>query len=268
VTIGGCNFCDNRSFSPSRRLPRQSIREQMEEGIRRLKGKYPDCEKYLAYFQPASNTYAPVERLAKVYAEALDHPQVVGIAIGTRPDCLGNDVLELLADLQNRHYVALEIGMQSIHDRSLDWMNRGHHHDSFIDAVSRCRQFGLEVCAHVILGIPGESHADVMATARELARLEVEAVKIHNLYVVRKTPLAEQWERGELQLLERDDFIQLLIDFLEVLPPTTVVERISGDAPADYFLGPMWCLDKQALLTAFREEMKHRDTWQGKLWAN
>lgn len=267
VTIGGCNFCDNRSFSPSRRLPRQGIRGQMEEGIRRLKRKYPDCEKYLAYFQPATNTYAPVEKLARVYAEALDHPQVVGIAIGTRPDCLGNDVLEFLAEIQSRHFLALEIGMQSIHDRSLDWMNRGHHHASFLDAVARCRQYGIEVCAHVILGIPGETHDDMLATAQELARLEVEAVKIHNLYAVKKTPLGEQVERGEVRLMERDEYLQVLIDFLERLPPTTVVERISGDAPGDYFIGPMWCLDKPGLLIAFKEEMERRDTWQGRRWS-
>lgn len=266
VTIGGCNFCDNRSFSPSRRLPRQGIRGQMEEGMKRLKRKYPDCEKYLAYFQPATNTYGSIEKLRRVYFEALDHPQVVGIAIGTRPDCLGNEVLELLAELQSQTYLALEIGMQSIHDRSLDWMNRGHHHDSFLDAVARCRQFGIEVCVHVILGIPGETHDDMLATARELARLEVDAVKIHNLYAVRKTPLGEQVERGEVQLMERAEYLQVLIDFLELLPPTTVVERISGDAPTDYFLGPAWCLDKPGMLIAFKAEMERRNTWQGRLF--
>ena len=136
--------------------------------------------------------------------------------------------------------------MQTIHDRSLDWMNRGHHHDAMIDAVERSRGRGFEICGHVILGLPGESHDDMLATAREVARLELDAVKIHNLYCVKNTPLADQVARGEVTLMERDEYVRTLVDFLELLPPTMVVDRISGDAPPDYFIGPTWCLDKPA----------------------
>lgn len=263
VAIGGCTFCDNRSFSPSRRTPRVSIRDQLDDGIRRLKTRYT-AEKFLAYFQPATNTYAPVEKLRPLYESALSHPQVVGLAIGTRPDCVPNDVLDLLQEIASRNYLSVEYGVQTIHDRSLDWMNRGHHYDSMLDAMNRSRGRGFEICAHVILGLPGESHEDMLATAQEMARLKVDAIKIHNLYAVKNTPLAEQVERGEVELMQRDDYIRTLVDVLEILPPEMIVERISGDAPPDYFIGPSWCLDKPAILLALRHELERRDTWQGK----
>jgi len=263
VAIGGCTFCDNRSFSPSRRLPRQGILGQIDEGIRRLKWRY-DCDHFMAYFQPATNTYAPVDRLAPLFEEALSHRRVVGLAIGTRPDCVPDDVLDLLQSLAAGTYLSVEYGMQTMHDRSLDWMNRGHHHDAFLDAVDRSQNRGFEVCAHVMLGLPGESYDDMLATAREIARLPVDSVKIHNLYAVKNTPLAEQVQSGEVTLMGRSEYIRVLVEFLELLPPTMVVERISGEAPPDYFLGPSWCLDKPAVRNAILEELERRDTWQGK----
>ncbi len=265
VAKGGCTFCDNRSFSPSRRSPRMSPRDiqgQLAEGMRRLKWRY-DVDRFIAYFQPATNTYAPVEKLRPLYEAAIAHLDVVGLAIGTRPDCVPDDVLDLLSDLAQHTYLSVEYGLQTIHDRSLDWMNRGHHHSAFLDAIERSRGRGFEICAHVILGLPGESRADMLATAREVARLGIDSVKIHNLYAVKDTPLAEQVARGEVQLMERDEYISVLIDFLELLPPEMIVERISGDAPPDYFIGPAWCLDKPALRAALDAELSRRDTWQG-----
>ena len=266
VAKGGCTFCDNRSFSPSRRLPKAGIVGQIDQSIARMRLRYKNCKHYLAYFQPATNTYAPVERLRPLYEEALSHPQVVGMAIGTRSDCVPKDVLDLLQEFAERTYLSVEYGMQTIHNRSLDWMNRGHHHDSFLEAVERSRGRGFEICAHAILGLPGESHADMLATAKELARVNINAVKIHNLYCVKNTALAEQVEAGEVELMGRDDYVRTIVDFLELLPPTMVVERISGDAPPDYFVGPSWCLDKPAAKLAIQAEFERRDTWQGKLY--
>jgi radical SAM protein (TIGR01212 family) len=263
VAVGGCVFCDNRSFSPSRRLPRTSITGQIDEGIRRLQMRYP-AKQFLAYFQPATNTYAPVDRLRRLYEEALAHPDVVGLAIGTRPDCVPDDVLDLLAEFAGRAYLSVEYGLQSIHDRSLDWMNRGHHYDAFLDAIARSRGRGFEICAHVILGLPGESHEDMLATAREVARLRLDAVKLHNLYAVRNTPLADQVADGSVRLMERDDYIRTVVDFLELLPPDCIVERIHGDAPPDYLIGPSWCLDKNGVRQALDAEFQRRDTWQGR----
>jgi len=264
VAKGGCTFCDNRSFSPSRRLPRAGIWGQIDQSIARMRMRYKNCTHFLAYFQPATNTYAPVEKLRPLYEEALSHPQVVGLAVGTRSDCVPDDVLDLLEELASRTYVSVEYGMQTMHDRSLDWMNRGHHHDSFLDAVERSHGRGFEICAHVMLGLPGESHEDMLATARELARVNIDAVKLHNLYCVKNTRLAEQVAAGEVQLMERDEYVEVLVDFLELLPMSMVVERISGDAPPDYFVGPSWCLDKPAVKRAIEAELERRDTWQGK----
>lgn len=263
VALGGCTFCDNRSFSPSRRLPRQTITGQIDEGIRRLKTRYV-CDHFMAYFQPATNTYAPVERLRPLYEQALAHPSIVALAIGTRPDCVPDEVLDLLSQLSERTYLSVEFGLQTIHDRSLDWMNRGHHYDAFLDAVERSRGRGFEICAHIILGLPGESREDMLETARELARLEIDAVKIHNLYAVKNTPLAEQVARGEVTLIERGEYISTLVDVLELLPASTIVERVSGDAPSAYFVGPAWCLDKPAVRAALDAELAARDTWQGR----
>jgi uncharacterized protein len=265
VAVGGCTFCDNRSFSPSRRLPRQTIAEQIDEGIRRLAHRYT-AKRFLAYFQPATNTYAPVERLERVFREALAHPAVVGLAIGTRPDCTGDDVLALLERLASETYLSVEFGVQTIHDRSLVWMNRGHDYAASVDAIERSRGRGFEICAHVMLGLPGESHEDMLATAREVARLRLDAVKIHNLYAVKDTPLADQVADGRVRLLDREEYVETLVDFLELIPPTTVVERISGDAPPDYFLAPAWCLDKPAVRAAVDAELARRDTWQAKKW--
>ncbi|MHB8861443.1 MAG: TIGR01212 family radical SAM protein [Pirellulaceae bacterium] len=271
VAKGGCVFCNNTSFSPSRRLsqlpgPRRSISQQISEGISRLKRRYGDCEHFIAYFQPATNTYAPVDRLQALYEQALAHPAVIGLAIGTRPDCVGDDILSLLTDIARRRFLSVEYGMQTMHDRSLDWMNRGHHHDAMVDAVLRSRHRGFEIGAHVILGLPGESREDMQDTARELARLQVDAVKLHNLYVVRNTSLAEQVERGETRLVSRDEYVRSAVDTLERLPPHTVIQRMGGEAPGQYFLGPSWCLDKSGLQRAIEQELVRRDTCQGHNW--
>jgi radical SAM protein (TIGR01212 family) len=263
VAVGGCTFCDNRSFSPSRRLPRQDLLSQIEEGIKRLKRRY-DCDHFQAYFQPATNTYAPVPRLRAAYERVLQDSRIVGLAIGTRPDCVPDPVLDLLEELARRTYVSVEYGVQTIHNRSLDWMNRGHHYEVFPDAVARSRGRGFELCAHIILGLPGETREDMLATAREMARQRVDSIKLHNLYAVQDTPLADQVARGEVRLMERDEYVETLVDFLELLPPEMIVERISGDAPPDYFVGPSWCLDKPSVKAAVQAELERRDTWQGK----
>lgn len=267
VAVGGCTFCDNRSFSPSRRLPRQDIYGQISEGITRIKRRYK-CKHFMAYFQPATNTYAPVDVLRPIYEQAIAHPDVVALAIGTRQDCVPDDVLDLLEDFGQRLPLTVEYGLQTIHDKSLDWMNRGHYHDSFIDAMQRSVGRGFELCAHIMLGLPGETHADMMATAQAVAESKLDAVKIHNLYAVENTPLAEQVRRGEVTLMTREEYVSTLVDFLEFIPPTMIVERISGEAPGDFFVGPEWCLDKPGVLNAVKLEFERRDSWQGKKYAS
>lgn len=263
VARGGCVFCDNRSFSPSRRLPRSSINEQLAFGIGKVRERF-GVERFLAYFQPATNTYAPVARLRPLYEEALAHPQVVGLAIGTRPDCVPDDVLDLVDELAARAFVSLELGLQTIHDRSLAWMNRGCTHAAFVDAMGRARDRNFEIGAHVILGLPGESHDEMLATADALARSGIDSVKIHNLYVVKDTPLADDVAAGRVTLQSQAEYVNTVVDFIERLPGSVVVERVSGEAPPNYFVGPAWCLQKAEVRLAIDAEFRRRDTWQGR----
>jgi len=265
VATGGCVFCNIKSFSPSRRLRKRSITEQINEGISRIRRRNK-VERFLAYFQPATNTYAPVPQLRELYQEAIAHPEVVGLVIGTRPDCVADEVLDLLAELSQRVWLSIEYGVQTIHDRSLDWMNRGHHYAASLDALERTRKRGLHAGVHLILGIPGESREDMIATAREMARLEVDAVKLHNLYAVRGTLLARWVSTGEVTLLTLTEYARVVTDVLERLPPHCVIDRIGGDAPPEYLVAPQWCLDKAGVRRAVDDELAGRSTWQGRLY--
>jgi radical SAM protein (TIGR01212 family) len=204
--------------------------------------------------------------LRQAYFAALAHPQIVAMAIGTRPDCVSDDVIDLLSEVAARIPLSVELGVQTIHDRSLQWMNRGHDYACFPDAVERCRGRGFQIGTHIILGLPGETHAEMMASAVEMARLRLDAIKLHNLYAVRNTPLADQVASGEVELMPRAAYVKTLVDFIERLPPEIVVERVSGEAPPEYFVGPSWCLDKSGVLAAIRHEFERRATWQGRLY--
>ncbi len=258
----GCIFCDPESFSPSRRLRLPRIADQLDEGIRRLTRRH-GAERFLAYFQPGANTYGPIERLRAAFDEAAAHPQVVGVIVGTRPDCASEEILDLLASLAERTWLVIEYGLQTVHDRTLDRLGRGHHFDAFLDAYHRTRQRNLNIGVHVILGLPDESRDDMLATARTLAALGLHSVKPHNLYAVRNTPLADQVAAGRIRLPEFDEYIGYLVDFLEELPGSFVIERLSGDAPPEYLVGPQWCLDKAAIRAAVETEFRRRGTRQG-----
>ncbi len=258
----GCIFCDPESFSPSRRMKLPSITEQVQEGIRRLKRRCA-AERFVAYFQPGTNTYGPIDRLRLAYQQALSHPDVVGLAVGTRPDCVGKEALDLLAEFAARTWVVVEYGLQTIHDRTLDLLNRGHHYDAFLDAYRRTRRRNLDMGIHIILGLPDESRDDMLATARELARLEIHSVKLHNLYAVRNTALADQVAAGRIRLPDFAEYVGYVVDFLEELPGDLVIERLCGDAPPEYLVGSQWCLDKAAVRSAVEAEFRRRGTHQG-----
>ena len=264
VARGGCNFCDNRSFSPSRRVRLAKVRDQLLSGIESVRRRYKNVLGFIAYFQPATNTYAPLDELEELFELALAaHDEVRALAVGTRPDCVPDPVLELLQELARRHDVSVEYGMQSARDESLRWMNRAHCHSDMINAVDRTRGRGIEIGSHVILGIPGETHDDMMRSATELAKLGVDSIKIHNLYAVDGTPLGEQVRRGEIEMMRREDYVRTVVDFLERCSPTTVIERISGDAPPKYLIAPEWCLEKSTLKRSIEEEFRKRGSRQG-----
>lgn len=264
VAKGGCNFCDNRSFSPSRRVRLAAVRDQLVRGISSVRKRYKTVGAFIAYFQPATNTYAPVDQLEEVFRLALTHsPEIVGLAIGTRPDCVPDPVLELVDQLAGEAYVSLELGMQSRHDRTLQWMNRAHRHGHMVDAMNRARNRRFETCAHVILGVPGENYDDMMHTARSIGVLGVGAIKLHNLYAVRDTPLGDSVLAGEVAMISREEYIRAVVDFLRLIPEHVVVERVSGDAPPDYLIEPKWCLAKASLRSDIESEMQRLDAYQG-----
>jgi len=262
VSSAGCIFCDPTAFSPSRRGPSGTITEQIDEGVRRIRTRF-SVEKFIAYFQPETNTYAPVDRLREMFEEAIGHPRVVALAVGTRPDCVADEALDLLAQLAQRTDVTLELGIQTFDDDALRWMNRGHDAATSLDAVARARSSGLSVGAHLILGLPDETRDMVKETARTINRLGIESVKLHNLYAVRGTKLAELVESGEVELPDRPEYIERVVRFLEELDPACVIDRLSGEAPPHFVVAPKWCLSKANLRQAIEARLRERGSRQG-----
>ncbi len=258
----GCIFCGGHgsgSFGIRRGL---SVAGQLEDGKEVMRRKYR-AAKFIAYFQAYSNTYASVDQIRKLFSEAQAVSDVVGVIIATRPDCLPDDVLEYLQELSRETYLWLELGIQSIYDRSLLFINRRHDYAASVDAVRRAKSRGLRVCAHVILGLPGETSAEVLAMAEELNRLGIDGVKLHLLHVMKGTRLAEMHGRGEVELLDRDGYAGLVCDFLECLEPHILIHRLTGDGGHDNLIAPLWSLKKFEVLNLIDAELERRNTWQG-----
>jgi hypothetical protein len=264
VATGGCIYCNARGSGTGAHARGQSITAQLQAGKAAMARRYR-ARRYIAYFQAFSNTYAPVERLKALYDEALAVEGVVGLAIGTRPDCVSQPVLALLAEYARRHLIWVEYGLQSARDATLVRIRRGHDAACFRQAVEATRSRGILVCAHVILGLPGEAREDMRFTARTLAECGVDGVKIHSLYVVKGTPLEAQFQAGEYRCLERPEYVDLVVDVLERLPARVVVQRLTGDPHPGELAAPEWCRDKAGILADIRTALERRDTWQGKL---
>ncbi len=258
----GCLFCDPGG-SGAVGIERQlSVAEQIEQGKEVMSRKYK-AGQFMAYFQPFSNTLAPVSQLRALYDEALAVDDVVGLAVGTRPDCLPPDVLDLLDEYSRRTYFWLELGLQSRHDRTLDWLQRGHNFATFAKAFQEAKSRGLRVCVHVILGLPGENRDDMLETADVLADLQVDGVKLHLLHVLRNTPLGDLYTENKVKLLAMDEYVELVVDVVERLHPETLIHRLTGDGPRDQLLAPLWSLNKWEVLNAIDAEFARRGSRQG-----
>jgi radical SAM protein (TIGR01212 family) len=262
VGTGGCLYCNVRGSGTGAWSRGQNITTQMEAGIARLARRY-GAAKFIAYFQSYSNTYANHARLRELYDAALAFPQVVGLSLGTRPDCLPDDVLDLLASYARDRLIWLELGLQSAHDATLQRINRGHDVACFTAAATRAADRGLEVVAHVILGLPGEGPQEVAATAAYLGTLPLQGVKIHLLYVIKDSGLARLHQTGEYACLTEDQYVNLVVDFIERLPPHLVIHRLTGDPHPEELVAPAWCLDKPRVLQRVREEFTRRGSRQG-----
>ncbi len=262
----GCIFCNTKGSGTGNLAKGYSITDQLEKSkapvIKRFKAK-----KFIAYFQSYTNTYAPFETLKAIYEEALAVPDVVGMAIGTRPDCVSDEILDLLQGYADKYLIWMEYGLQSSNDQTLKRINRGHDVASFEKAVKATASRGIKVSAHMILGLPGETRKEMLATADYIASLPIDGIKLHLLYVVKGTPLEQLYLDGEFRCLDRDTYIELICDVLERLPEGMVIQRLTGDPHRHELVAPEWALEKNDNVSLIRERMIERDTWQGKYFS-
>ncbi len=259
----GCVFC--RAGGAEFTHGGLGVRQQITRELDRIRKKWPEAQA-IAYFQAHTNTYAPLAVLKNLYETALAVPGICGLSIATRCDALPDDVVSYLASLSQTTYLTVELGLQTVHDRTADRIWRGHTYAEFLDAYHRLKAQGIRVCIHLIDGLPGESFVDMVQTAREVGALRPDAVKIHLLHILRDTALADWYMRGEITPMTREDYIRTVCAQLAVLPPETVIERITGDGARDTLIAPLWSLDKIAVLGGIDRFLAENDLWQGKLY--
>ncbi|WP_026693595.1 TIGR01212 family radical SAM protein [Peribacillus kribbensis] len=265
VAHGGCTFCSaagSGDFAGSRA---DSLLKQFNDIKEKMHTKWKDG-KYMAYFQAFTNTHAPVEVLREKYETVLGQEGVVGLSIATRPDCLPDDVVEYLAELNERTYLWVELGLQTVHERTAQLINRAHDYECYKEGVAKLRRHGIRVCSHIINGLPQEDRRMMLETAAEVAKLDVQGIKIHLLHLLKGTPMVKQFEKGLLKFLDFEEYVSLVCDQLEILPPEMIVHRITGDGPIELMVGPMWSVNKWNVLNSIDAELKRRDSWQGKYY--
>lgn len=263
ISHGGCTFCDNRTFNPSYCQPSKSITEQITEGKEFFRHKYPDM-KYLAYFQAFSNTYATLDTLQRRYEEALSAEDVVGIVIGTRPDCVSDEILNYLESLNQQTFMIVEYGIESVSDDTLRRVNRGHNFECSRRAIIETHNRGILTGAHIILGLPGESAEDNLRQANIISALPIDILKLHQLQIIRGTQLAAEYERQPFNLYTVDEYIDLCRRYIERLRPDMVLERFVSQSPKELLVAPKWGLKNYEFANRFVNYMKRMDSWQGK----
>lgn len=263
---GGCIYCTPSSLKPlAFGAGHPNIKEQLTSGIEYIRKRH-NAEKFIAYFQINSNTYAPIDVLENLYNQAILHPLIVGLAISTRPDCLDKDVISLLKALSQKKYLWLELGLQSANNKTLKSINRCHTVEDFTDAVNLAKANDIPVCAHVILGLPNETKGDMLYTAKSLAEMDIWGVKIHHLHILKGTELERLYNEGNIRILDLDEYTNLVVDFLEWTSSKTIIHRLCGDASKEFLAAPLWTTNKFAVIDRIHRIMEERDTYQGRLW--
>lgn len=260
---GGCTYCNNIGFSFNTRVGSTAVREQVESGILAMRERF-NAERFMAYFQAFSNTYAPVERLRSLYDAALERDEVVALSVGTRSDCVSPAVMNLLESYSDRKEVWVEYGLQTIHDRTLERVNRCERFQDFEHAIEMTAERNIKICVHLILGLPGETQEDMLATAERLRDIPFHSVKLHILHIMRDTRMATEYAYGQVQLQNREEYVDTVVRMLERLRPDVSIQRLTADAPLRILIAPMWCLDKNGIRLQIERELQRRDTWQGK----
>ncbi len=259
---GGCIYCNEDGSRAPYVKANAGIASQLQSRIAYLKEK-KGSERFIAYFQAFTNTYAPPDRLKELYDEILPFKDIVGISIGTRPDAIDRDKLSVIASYKDRYEVWLEYGLQSVHERTLEHINRGHTFEDFVDALRITKEFDIPVSAHVILGLPGETHDDIMETAKRLSRLRIDGIKIHLLHVLKGSDLEKLYNAGEIKPMEQDEYVELVCDFLENLSPDIIIQRLTGEGGRSSHLAPLWALDKLGTINKIKTALLKRGTYQG-----
>ena len=264
-TLGtrGCIFCSEGGSGDFAADVSLSVTEQIESQIALLSAKRP-IQKYIAYFQAYTNTYAPVEYLRKIFKEAMSHPRIVALSVGTRPDCLGEEVLDLLEELNRIKPVWIELGLQTIHEKTAQYIRRGYRLSCFDQALENLRKRNIEVIVHTILGLPGESREEILETMRYLNKKDIQGIKLQLLHVLKGTDLAYDYLAGRFHVYEREEYLALLIECLENLDPEIVIHRITGDGPKDLLIAPLWASRKREVLNLLHHQMKEQNSYQGK----
>jgi radical SAM protein (TIGR01212 family) len=263
LSTGGCIYCNERGSGTGAHAQGLSIRDQLLRGKAALSKRYK-AKKFIAYFQSFSNTYAPIEQLRKLYEEALSVEDVVGLSIGTRPDCVDDPVLSLLQAYAKDSLIWIEYGLQSAHDATLARINRGHDFQCFKTAIRATQNRGINICAHVILGLPNETKAHMLETAKTIAQMGIQGVKIHLLYVIQGTPLETLYRKGNYKCLRQEEYADIVCDFLELLPKDMIIQRLTGDPHRQELVAPEWSLRKGETLNLIKEGLAQRNSWQGK----
>jgi radical SAM protein (TIGR01212 family) len=261
--FGGCTFCDERGSGAPTIDSRLSVKQQLESGIERIRNRFK-ATKFLAYFQAFTNTYAPEGVLRALYDIALENKDVVGLCIGTRPDCLPDNILDLLAEYHSKTFLWLEIGLQSSFDRTLSLINRGHTAEEFFDAIRRAKLRKLNVATHLIFGLPGETTEDMLSTVRKVNQIGLDGIKIHQLCIYKGTPMEADYHAGNLPVLSEDEYIDLAINALELLPEDMIVMRLVAEGSKDEVIAPAWSLEKYRVMQHIDARLIELDSWQGK----
>ena len=262
IAVGGCTYCNNDSFRPRSAEKPKPIARQVEEGIEYLRKRYRS-EKFIVYFQPFTNTHAPLEVLIPLYEEAIHHPDVVGLSIGTRPDCVDDDKISWFEKFASRYFVTLEYGLQSVYDSTLVRINRGHDFQCWLDAMKRTRGRGIWLCTHLILGFPWESREQMLRTAEIISGQGLNFLKLHHLHVVRNTVMEEEYRARPFALFGLEEYADLVVDFLERLDPDIYIERLFGTAPANELIGPFWGKSKAEIQRFIEQRLAARESCQG-----
>ena len=265
VAIGGCIYCNNDSFVPSYARSNLSLQDQIRTGMEYLKKRFK-AEKFIIYFQAYTNTYDKIEKLEKLYREALDNENVVGLAIGTRSACVDEEKIKLFEDLAKDWFVSIEYGIESIYDKTLEYMNRGHNYKSIIDAIQITKEKGIHIGAHIIVGFPTETRDEMLLMADEISRLKIDFLKVHNLHVVKNTPLARMYAKDPFHVFNYEEYIDFISRFIAQLSPKIVLERLFTDTPQDLLIAPKWNKTHNEILRGIEMELERRNTYQGRLF--